>query len=319
MNRVSEARGVICSGNIVFDTLVRPVDDLHWGGTTFVDRIEWHAGGNGCTTSRVLAILGVPVRLLGAVGKDEPARFLLERLREAGVDTARIEHVDSPTSSTVGLVRPSGERKFFHCHGASNDALANGIDFTPELGAGAAHYHMSGLFVLPRLRPLGADVLRRAHAAGLSTSFDTNWDPRGAWMSDLAPCLPEIDYLFMNEDEARMITGHTDAAKAADVVLAGGLKTAVLKLGGRGCAIYTAEREFLCPAFDVDVIDTTGAGDCFAAGFIAAMLGGANLEECGRFGNAVAALSVRQMGAASGVLSFAETEKWMNGARVRTA
>jgi sugar/nucleoside kinase (ribokinase family) len=310
--------GVICSGNIVFDTLVRPVDDLHWGGTTFVDSIEWHAGGNGGNTSRALGILGVPVRLLGAVGNDDAARFLLDRLERAGVDTCRVEHVDGPTSSTVGLIRPNGERKFFHRHGASNKAFTEPTTFTPDLCAGVAHYHMSALFVLPQLRPHGASVLQQARAAGLSTSFDTNWDPENTWMLDLEPCLPNIDYLFMNEDEARMMTGHTEARDAAAVVLAKGLRVAVMKLGGKGCAIYTGEREILCPAFDVDVRDTTGAGDCFAAGFIAALLQGMDLAGAGRFANAVAALSVQQVGAVSGVLSFVKTEAWMRCAHLRT-
>ena len=310
--------GVICSGNIVFDILVRPVDELQWGGTTFVDAIEWHAGGNGCNTSRALSILGVPVRLLGAVGKDEPARFLLQRLEQAGVDISRIERVDAPTASTVVLVRSNGERKFFHRQGASKLAFANLITFTPELCAGAAHYHMGSLVVLPRLRPHGATVLAAARAAGLSTSFDTNWDPEGAWMRSLEPCLPHLDYLFMNEEEAQMMTGQQSAREAARVVLGKGLRTAVMKLGGRGCAIYTDGCEILCPAFAVEVRDTTGAGDCFAAGFIAAMLKGASLDEAGRFANAVAAMSVQNMGAVSGVVSYADTEAWMKTARLRT-
>lgn len=311
------ARGVICSGNIVFDTLVRPVDDLHWGGTTFVDAIEWHAGGNGGNTARALSILGVPVRLLGAVGDDDAARFVLDCLERAGVSTGRIERVEGATSSTVGLIRPNGERKFFHRHGASRKAFREPIAFTPELCESIAHYHMASLFVLPQLRPHGVEVLQSAHNAGLSTSFDTNWDPDGSWMRDLAPCLQHVDYLFMNQVEAEMITGHTDARAAAGVALRKGLRTAVLKLGGGGCAIYTEDREILCPAFDVEVKDTTGAGDCFAAGFIAALLDGASLDEAGRFANAVAGLSVQRMGAVSGVMSFAETRDWMKAARAR--
>lgn len=310
-------RGVICSGNIVFDTLVRPVDELLWGGTTFVDSIEWHAGGNGGNTSRALGILGFPVRLLGAVGGDSAAGFLLDRLRLAGVDISLIERMDGPSSATVGLIRPNGERKFFHRHGASNESLRYSIDFTPELCAGSAHYHMSSLFVLPRLRPHGARVLASARAAGLSTSFDTNWDPDGSWMRDLEPCLPYIDYLFMNQIEAQMITGHSEAAEAAAVVRNKGAHAVIMKLGENGCAIYDTDREIACPGFAVEVQDTTGAGDCFAAGFIAASLEGAELPEAGRFANAVAAMSVQQIGAVSGVATTEETKAWIRSATVR--
>ena len=123
------------------------------------------------------------------------------------------------------------------------------------------------------------------------------------WMRDLAPCLPELDFLFMNEDEARMATGSA-TRRRGEGGLALGVRTAVLKLGPRGCAIYTADREVLCPAFDVAVKDTTGAGDCFVAGFLAAHLRGASLEEAGRFANAVGAFSVQCVGAATGVRGF---------------
>ncbi|HZQ51052.1 MAG TPA: carbohydrate kinase family protein [Bryobacteraceae bacterium] len=304
-------QGVLCSGNIVYDTLVRPVDELYWGPTTFVDSIEAHAGGNGASTSRALSRLGVPVRLLTAVGADNAAKFLLETLAQDSVDISRVERVPGPSASTVAMVKSSGERKFFHCLGASNAAFAKPIEFTPELCAGMTHYHQASLFVLRRLRARGPETLINARKAGLTTSFDTNWDPAGEWMGSLRPCLPHIDILFMNEVEAEMITGSTDPAAGAKVVLNEGLRTAVMMLGKRGCAIYTQDQEVFSPAFDVEAKDSTGAGDCFVAGFLAAYLDGASLAEAGEFANAVAALSVQQVGAVTGVLFRSETEAWI--------
>jgi sugar/nucleoside kinase (ribokinase family) len=305
------SRGVLCSGNLVYDTLVSPVDDLYWGATTFVDSIESHPGGNGSSTSRALAKLGVPVRLLGAVGNDNQGRFLLNALEQSGVDVSLIKQVRRPTSASVAVVKPSGERKFFHCMGASREAFADGIRFTPEVCGGMTHYHLASLFVLPRLRAKGPQTLIDARTAGLSTSFDTNWDPEAGWMRTLEPCLPYIDTLFMNEEEAEMVAGSSVSAQIAKSVLAKGARRLALKLGSRGCAIYTQDREILCPAFDVKAIDTTGAGDCFAAGFLAATLDGASLAEAGRFANAVAALSVQKIGAVTGVLSKPDTERWI--------
>jgi sugar/nucleoside kinase (ribokinase family) len=136
-------------------------------------------------------------------------------------------------------------------------------------------------------------------------------------MAHLASCLPDLDFLFMNEDEATMITGSSDPAVAAAVVLSKGVRTAVIKLSARGCAIYTHDCETICPAFDVEVNDTTGAGDCFVAGFLAASLSGASPEEAGKFANAVGALSVRSIGAVSGLKSASETRAWMQTARPR--
>ena len=311
--------GVFCSGAIIFDTLVKPVDKLQWGTTTFVDSIEYHVGGNGANTSMALGTLGVPVCLAGAVGDDEQARFVRERLTRSGVDTALVHCVDAPTAATVVMIDARGNRCFHHRLGASAVAYSEAPDFTYAVEAGMSHYHFASLFILPWARVHGPKMLAAARAAGLTTSLDTNWDPHGIWMADLAPCLPDLDFLFMNEDEASMITGSSDPAVAAAVVLSKGVRTAVIKLSARGCAIYTSDCERLCPAYEVEVTDSTGAGDCFVAGFLSASLSGASLEKAGQFANAVGALSVRSIGAVSGLTSVSETRAWMQSAKRRTA
>ncbi|HEX3880157.1 MAG TPA: carbohydrate kinase family protein, partial [Bryobacteraceae bacterium] len=263
-------QGVLCSGSIVFDTLVRPVEDPQWGTTTFVDAIESHVGGNGANTSLALSTLGASVRLLGAVGRDEQGQFLLESLQRAGVDIHAVTLGVEATAASIVMVNGAGDRKFLHRVGASATAFTAPVQFTPELTAGMAYYHLASLFILPNLRKHAPETLGRSRAAGLITSLDTNWDPEGRWMQDLAPCLPHLDIAFFNEDEARMTTGTADPRKAAKFLLERGVRTAVLKLGARGCAIYTGADEILCPAFDVEAKDTTGAGDCFVAGFLAA-------------------------------------------------
>jgi sugar/nucleoside kinase (ribokinase family) len=308
-------KGVLCSGSIVYDILVRPVDHSDWGTTRFVDSIEYHVGGNGANTSRALATLGVPVRLLGAVGRDQQGDLVVEGLRRAGVDTSAVGRTDLPTATTVVLVNQAGERQFLHRLGASQDAFAAPVRFEAPLIEGAAYYHLASLFLLPRLRAHAPGMLAEARSAGLGTSLDTNWDAEGRWMRDLKPCLSHLDMLFMNEDEARMITGSSDPSVAAGVVRAGGVRTAVIKLGRCGCAIYTDAREIICPAFEVDAKDTTGAGDCFVAGFLSALLSGADLADAGHFANAVAALSVQKIGAVTGVPPRAEVEAWMRSAR----
>jgi sugar/nucleoside kinase (ribokinase family) len=308
-------RGVLCSGSIIYDILVRPVDQPAWGTTRFVDSIEYHIGGNGANTSRALTTLGVPTRLLGVVGRDQQGDVVLEGLRRAGVDTGAIDRVDLPTATTVVLVNEAGDRQFLHRLGASRDAFAVPVRFAAPLVEGAAHYHLASLFLLPRLRAHAPGMLAEARSVGLGTSLDTNWDAEGRWIRDLQPCLPYLDFLFMNEDEARMVTGSSDPSVAASAMRAGGVRTAVMKLGRRGCAIYTDDREIVCPAFEVDVKDTTGAGDCFVAGFLAALLRGEDLADAGHFANAVGALSVQRIGAVTGVLPRKEVETWMRSAR----
>lgn len=305
---------IICSGSIVYDTLVYPFESSAWGTTRLVESVEYHVGGNAANTARAMAVLGTCVRLVGAVGNDSQAEFVLDELSLSGVDTQFVMRAEAPTATTVVLVNEAGDRQFLHRLGASQKAFSEPLQFTPSLLDNACHYHFASLYILPNLRVHGAEMLRRAKAAGLTTSLDTNWDAEGEWMRALAPCLEQLDILFMNEDEAFMVTGSKDPAQGARVVLQKGVRTAVMKLGGRGCAIYTDEKETLCPAFRVPVKDTTGAGDCFVAGFLDARQRGASWAEAGEFGNAVAAFSVQELGAVRGVVSREETEAWMNTA-----
>jgi len=311
-------RGVLCSGNIVYDTLACVDAEPRWGACSFAEKIEYHAGGNGANTSIVLGTIGIPVRILGAVGRDAQGEFVLDALCRAGVDVGVIDRVDAPTAATVVIVNGAGDRKFLHRTGCSDLLFPEPINFSAAITAGMSHYHLASIFTLPQLRRHAGVTLERARAAGLVTSLDTNWDPSGRWMEDLASCLQHLDYIFMNEDEALMTTGCSGAADAASRLLQRGVGTAVMKLGARGCAIYTAREEVICPAFDVEVKDTTGAGDCFVAGFLAAVLQEAPLGEAGRFANAVAALSVQRVGGVSGVPPYAAIETWMRSAALKT-
>jgi sugar/nucleoside kinase (ribokinase family) len=215
------------------------------------------------------------------------------------------------------MVAANGDRKFLHRMGASEIAFSAPLAFTAELIEGMAHYHLSSLFIVPNLRRHAPECLERARAAGLTTSLDTNWDPLGEWMAVVAPCLPHVDIVFMNEDEARMTTGSTDPKVAAHCLLGAGAKIAVMKLGARGCAIYTGSEEIFCPAYDVNVMDTTGAGDCFVGAFLAAWLQNRELKEAGRFANAVAAISVQRLGGVAGLETHIDVEAWMRSARLR--
>jgi sugar/nucleoside kinase (ribokinase family) len=175
--------GVLCSGSIVYDTMVRPVEDPPWGTTTFVETIEYHPGGNGANTSLALASLGARVRLLGTVGNDERGSFVVERLREAGVDASLLSVVKAPTAASIAIVNRAGERKFLHQLGASAIGFDAPIQFETTAVEGMSHYHLASLFILPRFRPHAAETLRRARACGLTTSLDTTL-PRacGMWI-----------------------------------------------------------------------------------------------------------------------------------------
>ncbi len=305
--------GVLCAGSIVLDTIVREFTELRWGTTTFVETMDRHLGGNGANTARALAILGNRVRLAGAVGNDDAAAFALRELKRCDVDIEDLTHVDRPNAATIVLVNARGDRQFLHRLGSSNEVFGEPLRFTVALIKGMRHFHLASLFVLPNLRRHAPEMLVRAREAGLSTSLDANWDPHGEWLKVLEPCLPHIDLLFLNEDESRMLTGTTDPAKAASHLQARGANTVVQKLSHEGCAIYPRLHHpavIRCFPYDVSAVDSTGAGDCFTAGFLFAFLRGASFAEAGDHGNAAGALSVQSIGAVTGLLPASHLEEW---------
>lgn len=307
------APGVLCAGSIVLDTIVRPFDHSHWGTTTFVESISRHVGGNGANTARALAILGNRVRLVGAVGNDEAASFVLQQIRADGVDTTAVSTVAQPNAATVVLVNSQGTRQFLHQLGASAEAFHEPLVFSAALLEGVQHFHLASLFVLPWLRRHAPEMLRRARAAGLSTSVDVNWDPHNEWLRVLEPCLPHIDFLFLNEDESRMLTGSDDPTLAAQHLQARGAHIILQKRSHEGCLIYSLGGAVptRCHPFPVTAIDSTGAGDCFAAGFLSAHLRGASLQHAGDFANAAGARSVSAIGAVTGLLPASDLQRWM--------
>ena len=286
----------LSTGNAVVDIMVRPVDGLRWGETALVESLRQSVGGNGANTAYALARLGNPVRLIASVGRDALGDFVVDYLRSGGVDTGGVRRSDAPTGATVGLVRSDGGRTFLHSLGASAGVLVSPEELAREL-PGCIHYHLAAPFRLTRMRPTMPDLLRTARAAGLTTSLDTQWDPEGRWLQDIGPCLPHTDYFFANEDEFRMLTGTGDPAEAAGILLRQGASTVVLKLEARGCAVYAGGAEIRCPALDVPVVDTTGAGDCFVAGFLHRAVRGAGLREAAEFANSIAARAIQSLGA----------------------
>jgi sugar/nucleoside kinase (ribokinase family) len=296
---------VVVAGNLVLDVLVRPVKRIEYGFTVWVDSIEQHLGGNGASTSYGLAMLGIPVCLRGAVGRDQFGDQVLKWLRAVNLD--EVERMDLPTATTVVLVAPDGSRSFLHAPGVSEEVFSEPGSFSGEKG----HFHLANIFSLPQMRKTGPLTLARADEAGWTTSLDTGHDTRGEWMTVLEPCLKHVNILFANEAEARKISGLSDLKAAAGLFLDRGVKLVVIKRGGSGCAVFDGNAEIWAPGFPVETVDTTGAGDCFTAGFLAGLHLGGTLEDAARLANACGALSASRMGSISGLRSYPQTMAWI--------
>jgi sugar/nucleoside kinase (ribokinase family) len=297
---------ILVVGNLVLDLVAWPVENIRWDGTVWVESLARSVGGNGANTSYTLAKLGADVALAGAVGKDVEGNELVGILREAGVDVDRVKRLALPTPTTLALVKKTGSRAFVHRPGASKSSLQKLISMR-----GFSHLHVANPFGVVALRTMAPEFLKKARKAGLTTSMDTGWDSRGEWGKVVLPCLEHVDVLFLNEEEAKLITGARNWREAVKMLPAGHV---VLKRGAKGAVVDGT----LVPAYPVEAVDSTGAGDVFAGAFLAAWTRGYSMTDAVDFANAAAALSVTSLGSVAGVRSFAQTLRWKRAKQATT-
>lgn len=303
---------VVCLGILVADIWGRPIDD--WpqkGRLSLVDQMGIGVGGCAANTGMSLVKLGVDTSVMGKLGRDGFGTFVAAAIEQAGADVSGIGWDDEVnTSATMIMIDSGGERSFLHCIGAN--ATVRPAELDMELICSAKVFDFGGLLVMPGFdgEP-AASVLKAAQEAGVVTCMDTVWDDTGRWMELVGPCLPYADYFLPSLPEAIEITGETEPAKVAQVLLDHGAGTVVLKMGEEGCYVRTADRELRLPAFEVEAIDGTGSGDAYVAGFIQGLLKGWDLEDIARFGNAVGALCVTGIGTTAGLRDFDGTIEFL--------
>ncbi len=302
---------VICLGNVLVDVLAKPVDRLPKRGSLLpVERIELSMGGCASNTAIVLARLGVKVDLWGKLGLDDFGDYALKQLKREGIGVSGIRlSKEVSTSATIVVVHSDAQRSFLHSMAANDEIGPKDIRFSAF--DGASHLHVGGYFLFPALDgPRMAKILKAAQQKGLTTSLDTAWDLSGRWLKTLKPCLPYLGYFMPSEREVKMMLGHTNPAKAAKTFQKMGAKNVVLKLGEKGSYMLAESgEEIRVPAFKTKVVDTTGAGDAFCAGFIKGLSMGSDLKEALRLGNAAGAAAVTALGATAGIKSFVQMKR----------
>lgn len=306
---------VLCIGNAVADTGVRPVSALPARGKLeLVESIGLTAGGCAVNSAIAGARLGLKTGAGIPLGRDQYGDFLERRLEEEGVDTAGVvRFAGVQTSSTAVMISRDGERSFLHVIGASGALKEH--DIPDRLLKRFRALHLSGFFLMTRLDGApSARLLKRASRLGLTTSFDTCWDPRGRW--HLARmCLPFVDYYLPSLEEACGTFGSRDPLKVAEHAFRAGVRRAVvLKMGPRGCiGLESGGKPVRVPAFRVRAVDATGAGDSFDAGFLAGIMRGWPFEKALRLGNATGALSVAGMGGQGNIRSMKQAMRMAGG------
>jgi sugar/nucleoside kinase (ribokinase family) len=254
------------------------------------------------------ARLGRPVSFFSKVGDDEFGHFCLDSLRKAGVST---QHVRTAATAKTGVtisLSTHSDRALVTVLGAISELRHADLDMNSLRGH--SHLHMTSFFLQTALRPSFPRILRQARKLGLTTSFDPNSDPQSSWGQDVWSVIDEATILFINQEEALQLTRKTKV-RAALEQLAERAPCVVVKLGRRG-AIAAADDEVVSvPAFKISPVDTTGAGDSFAAGFVHAFLSGRDLHGCLAEGNACGALSTLQVGGTGGQPDLARLSSFL--------
>ena len=265
-------------------------------------------GGSSSIFACNVARLGATTGFIGKVGRDHLGDFLIDTLKSAGVDTSRVVRAPGmPTGICVSMSFPQ-DYAMVSYPGIRESFQFKEIDL--DYVQRARHLHLSGFYLQPGLQPDCVELFRRAKRAGLTTSLDPDHDPREKWNGGIKELLASVDFFLPNETEAARISGTPDLAAAiAFFSQSGG--TTVIKQGASGASLIRAAEILSAPAFRLDPVDTTGAGDSFNAGFIFQILRGAPLQKCLAWGNACGALSTRALGGIDGFPTSAEVEAFV--------
>ena len=306
---------VACVGILVADMIVEPVGKYPEKGVLEqVNSITMHNGGNAMTAGINLRKLGVESYMMGTVGNDMFGDFLRKRLTENGVDTKGLKVSDkAQTSSSVLMIDSSGERSFFHCKGTNAVFSENDIDY--DVIAKCEAVFITGTFLMDAFDGEETkNFLRRCKNMGKTTFLDVCWDSSGRWGELLDSSMPYIDYFMPSIDEAICIAKKEAPEDIADVFVAKGVKNVVIKLGSKGSYLRKEgekEGKIFPPCHIENPVDTTGAGDSFCSGFIAAFARDKSPEECMEFANATGALCVMEKGATTGIKSYEDTLRFV--------
>jgi sugar/nucleoside kinase (ribokinase family) len=255
------------------------------------------------------ARLGLRVTFVGVVGDDEFGRFVVGELAARGVDTGGVV-VDPTIKTGLTVILSRGDDRAILTYSGSIAALRY-AEIDQSLLARARHLHLGSYFLLDALRPDVPRLFEAARARGSSTSLDTNYDPSERWDGGLGEVLRHIDIFLPNETELRAIAG-TDDTAAALARLAGPSRIVAAKLGARGAVVRRGEEVRHVAPVPVDVVDTTGAGDSFDAGFVYGYLAGWELERALRLAAACGSLSTRAVGGTGGQVTLAEALEIIN-------
>jgi sugar/nucleoside kinase (ribokinase family) len=297
----------VTMGVHVLDVLVRPVEAIPEGqGGELVEQIRITAAGSAGGTALTLAKLGAEVRSAAAIGTDPVGDMLLDLLGRAGIDTGQLcRRADVQTSASVLPIRPDGSRPAFHVPGANATYGPDDVDW--DAIGDATHLHLGGPEFMGG--EAAATILSAARGRGIVTSADVLAPGEPGLLEWIGPALAELDYLLPNDDQVLGFTGAGDLEAGCRALIERGAGCVVATCGADGALVVDPDGATAVPAFEVEVVDTTGCGDAFSAGFLRGLSLGRDREAAARLGNAAAGLVAGGLGSDHGDFDLAAADE----------
>jgi len=299
------AKTVYVFGELNVDFIVSGADARpEPGKEKLVERCELTLGSSSAITACRLAQLGLDVRFVSVVGDDRFGAYCIERLGDFSVDASRVRVDPSDrTGVTVSLSTPE-DRALLTFMGTIPKLTPEAIpaDWEDE----ADHIHFGSFYLQKGMLSAWRELFERARSRGVTTSFDLGWDPEERWHRPIVEALLPWTDLFVPSEAELCRVYQTESVEDVRPLLPPGSGTIAVKRGRNGASALTAEGEWLhAPAFPVEAVDTTGAGDSFNAGAIYSFLHGGSPAELLAYGNACGALSTLAVGGTGGVVDRA--------------
>lgn len=297
-------------GDVNIDLVVPDVAQLPPPGVEQdVAVMDTFVGGGAALFALGIAKLGLKPVFQGSVGRDMYGSYIRDVFAELGVSCELLTvRDDCNTGISISFTNAS-DRCFLTYRGTNQDLSLSRMNV--DQLAHARHVHITGYEGRKNHAEYSAMLERIAGLGDVTVSFDVGWDTTGAWYEGIFELLPMIDVLFMNETEC-LHYARRDTVQEGAQRLAAHAGMAVIKLGSKGALAVRDEVSTFMPAYRVNAVDTTGAGDSFNAGFVYGYLRGLPMEDCLKCGNACGALSVTRLGGNTGFPFRADMERWIS-------
>jgi len=282
----------------VLDTHVIGIESIPAGSDgQLVETIRFSPAGTAGGTAVVLSRIGAEVLSFGAVGDDPIADSLLALLSREGVDVSGlVRKPEHQTSSSVIPVRPNGDRPAWHCIGANGAFMLDDLPLSAL--DGVTHLHLGGPEFLGG--EAAGKLLEHGRSIGAVTSLDILAPGDRDMLAWIADALPHTDYLLPNDEQVLGFTGASSLADGARALVAAGAGCVAVTQGAKGALVVTADEVIEVPAYPIDVVDTTGCGDAFSAGFLRGLALGRDLRGAAQLGCATAAQVAQGLGTDAG-------------------